>query len=89
MPLAGATFSRWSTLCHASTKWGGDFGFNSEFGSSPIPPMPLDVSVNGWQGVVANGIWNPYSTVGHDVNGIFQRSGFGTSVAGNPFGAQG
>jgi hypothetical protein len=51
--------------------------------------MPLDVSVNGWQGVVANGIWNPYSTVGHDVNGIFQRSGFVTSVAGNPFGAQG
>jgi hypothetical protein len=39
--------------------------------------------------VVTNGIWNPYSTVGPDVNGIFQRTAFGTPVAGNPFGAQG
>ncbi len=35
------------------------------------------------------GIWDPYSTVGPDVNGLFQRTAFGTPVPGNPFGANG
>lgn len=39
--------------------------------------------------VVTNGLWNPYSTVGPDTNGIFQRTAFGTPVPGNPFGADG
>ena len=38
---------------------------------------------------VSNGIWNPYSTVGPDPSGLFQRSAFGTPVPGNPFGANG
>lgn len=38
---------------------------------------------------VSNGIWNPYSTIGPDQNGIFQRSAFGTPVPGNPFGSGG
>ncbi|PYT30053.1 MAG: hypothetical protein DMG58_15150, partial [Acidobacteria bacterium] len=35
------------------------------------------------------GIWNPYSTVGPDAQGQFQRSAFGTPVPGNPYGADG
>jgi hypothetical protein len=38
---------------------------------------------------VANGIWNPYSTVGPNSSGIFTRSAFGTPVPGNPFGGNG
>jgi len=39
--------------------------------------------------VVANGLWNPYSTVGPDAQGLFQRTAFGTPVPGNPSGADG
>ncbi len=39
--------------------------------------------------VVYNGIWDPYSTVGPDANGLFQRTAFGTPVPGNPYGASG
>jgi|GEM_PF-709562 len=39
--------------------------------------------------VVQSGIWDPSSTVGPDVNGLFQRTAFGTPVPGNPFGANG
>ncbi|MGI8962758.1 MAG: carboxypeptidase regulatory-like domain-containing protein, partial [Bryobacteraceae bacterium] len=35
------------------------------------------------------GIWNPYSTVGPNSNGIFQRTAFGTPSPGNPYGANG
>src|SRR5207237_8346484 len=35
------------------------------------------------------GIWDPYSTVGPDANGLFSRKAFGTPIAGNPFGADG
>ena len=35
------------------------------------------------------GIWDPYSTVGPDANGLFQRTAFGTPVPGNPFGGDG
>jgi hypothetical protein len=38
---------------------------------------------------VSNGIWDPFSTVGPDANGLFQRRAFGTPVPGNPFGADG
>jgi len=39
--------------------------------------------------VVSNGIWNPYSTVGPDSQGLFQRTALGTPVPGNPYGANG
>jgi hypothetical protein len=39
--------------------------------------------------VVQFGIWDPNSTVGPDVNGLFQRTAFGTPVGGNPYGATG
>jgi hypothetical protein len=40
--------------------------------------------------VVSGGLWNPFTTVGPDPNtGLFQRTAFGTPVAGNPFGNQG
>jgi len=35
---------------------------------------------------VSNGIWNPYSTVGPDANGLFERTAFGTPAAGDPDG---
>ncbi|HKW98106.1 MAG TPA: TonB-dependent receptor [Bryobacteraceae bacterium] len=35
------------------------------------------------------GIWDPYSTVGPDSNGLFSRTAFGTPIPGNPFGADG
>ena len=35
------------------------------------------------------GIWDPFSTVGPNSQGLFQRTAFGTPVAGNPYGAQG
>jgi len=35
------------------------------------------------------GIWDPYSTVGPDANGLFSRTAFGTPIPGNPFGAEG
>jgi hypothetical protein len=35
------------------------------------------------------GIWNPYSTVGPNSSGIFQRTAFGTPVPGNPYGPNG
>jgi hypothetical protein len=35
------------------------------------------------------GIWDPYSTVGPDANGLFTRTAFGTPVPGNPFGGNG
>lgn len=35
------------------------------------------------------GIWNPYSSVGPNSSGIFQRTAFGTPVPGNPYGANG
>jgi hypothetical protein len=38
---------------------------------------------------VDNGIWDPYSTVGPDANGLFLRRAFGTPVPGNPFGNDG
>ena len=38
---------------------------------------------------VANGIWDPYSTVGPNSQGLFTRTAFGTPVTGNPYGAQG
>ncbi|HEV2495321.1 MAG TPA: carboxypeptidase-like regulatory domain-containing protein [Terriglobia bacterium] len=73
---------------------GSNFGFNSEFGTFPDPThiFGSDVSVNGGQGgtsVVQNGMWDPSSTVGPDVNGLFQRTAFGTPVPRNPFGANG
>ena len=37
-------------------------------------------------GAALNGIWDPYTTVGPDANGLFDRRAFGTPVAGNPFG---
>src|SRR5712692_3593169 len=40
--------------------------------------------------VVSGGLWNPFTSVGPDPNsGLFQRTAFGTPVAGNPFGNQG
>jgi len=39
--------------------------------------------------VVQYGMWDPSSTVGPDVNGLFQRTAFGTPVPGNPYGANG
>jgi hypothetical protein len=39
--------------------------------------------------VVSGGLWNPYSTVGPNSSGEFERTAFGTPVAGNPYGAQG
>jgi hypothetical protein len=39
--------------------------------------------------VVQYGIWDPNSTAGPDVNGLYQRTAFGTPVPGNPFGANG
>ena len=39
--------------------------------------------------VANNGLWNPFSTVGPDASGLFQRTAFGTPVTGNPFGASG
>ena len=39
--------------------------------------------------VTSNGLWNPYTTVGPDQSGVFQRAAFGTAVPGNPFGADG
>jgi hypothetical protein len=39
--------------------------------------------------VVQYGIWDPNSTVGPDVNGLFRRTAFGTPVPGNPYGASG
>ncbi len=54
-------------------------------------PTPLmkqgDFSEDAY--VVANGLWNPYSTVGPDANGLFKRTAFGAPVPGNPFGADG
>ncbi|MCI0626127.1 MAG: carboxypeptidase-like regulatory domain-containing protein [Acidobacteria bacterium] len=38
---------------------------------------------------VAHGIWDPFSTAGPDVKGLFQRRAFGAPVSGNPFGANG
>jgi len=38
---------------------------------------------------VANGMWDPYSTAGPNSSGLFDRSAFGTPVAGNPFGPNG
>src|SRR5712692_6447750 len=38
---------------------------------------------------VNGGLWDPYSTVGPDQNGLFSRTAFGTPVPGNPFGADG
>jgi hypothetical protein len=35
------------------------------------------------------GIWDPNSTVGPDAQGLFERTAFGTPVAGNPYGASG
>lgn len=35
------------------------------------------------------GIWDPFSTVGPDQNGVFTRTAFGTPVPGNPFGNNG
>lgn len=35
------------------------------------------------------GMWNPLTTVGPDSQGLFQRTAFGTPVAGNPYGADG
>jgi len=40
--------------------------------------------------VISNGLWNPYSTVGPNAStGLFERTAFGTPVAGNPFGNNG
>lgn len=39
--------------------------------------------------VISNGLWDPFSTVGPDADGLFQRRAFGTPVAGNPFGNDG
>lgn len=39
--------------------------------------------------VVSYGMWDPSSTVGPNANGQFQRTAFGTPVAGNPYGANG
>jgi hypothetical protein len=36
--------------------------------------------------VVSNGLWNPYSTIGPDQNGIFQRTAIGTPAASDPDG---
>ncbi len=38
---------------------------------------------------VANGIWNPYSTVGPNSSGLFTRTAFGNPVPGNPYGNNG
>src|SRR5206468_9175050 len=35
------------------------------------------------------GIWNPYTSKGPNSQGLFERTAFGTPVAGNPFGDQG
>ena len=35
------------------------------------------------------GIWDPFSTVGPDSQGLFHRTAFGTPVPGNPYGAAG
>jgi hypothetical protein len=35
------------------------------------------------------GIWDPFSTVGPNSQGTFQRTAFGTPLPGNPFGANG
>jgi len=35
------------------------------------------------------GIWDPLTTVGPNAQGLFQRSAFGTPVAGNPYGSAG
>lgn len=39
--------------------------------------------------VAQYGLWNPYSTVGPNSSGEFQRTAFGTPAPGNPYGAQG
>ncbi|HXI39280.1 MAG TPA: carboxypeptidase-like regulatory domain-containing protein [Bryobacteraceae bacterium] len=39
--------------------------------------------------VISNGLWDPYSTVGPNADGLFERRAFGTPVAGNPFGGDG
>jgi hypothetical protein len=39
--------------------------------------------------VRSNGLWDPFTTVGPDANGLFQRTAFGTPAPGNPFGANG
>ena len=36
--------------------------------------------------VVSNGLWNPYSTVGPDQNGLVERAAFGTPAANDPNG---
>ncbi|PYT22960.1 MAG: hypothetical protein DMG58_29025, partial [Acidobacteria bacterium] len=39
--------------------------------------------------VISNGLWDQYSTVGPNADGLFERRAFGTPVAGNPFGSDG
>jgi hypothetical protein len=39
--------------------------------------------------VAQYGLWNPYTSVGPNSSGEFQRTAFGTVVPGNPYGAQG
>lgn len=39
---------------------------------------------------ISYGMWDPFTTIGPDPNtGLFQRTAFGTPVAGNPYGANG
>jgi Carboxypeptidase regulatory-like domain len=54
-------------------------------------PTPLERQGNFSEdpNVVANGLWNPYSTTGPNSSGVFTRTAFGSPVSGNPYGAAG